>query len=139
MTGRGQRVVCTERATPTGESISLFKMHRGRPRFGDRGGCGGLDSHYDVHQASSRRVRRGEITCSVRIWKRPHVTVGVRYRMGEGENEVDSIETDRTSGYFARAGRANGDFGCPGLAQSSEARQRREYLFSTLSLCADSA
>ena len=37
-------------------------------------------------------VRRGEITCSVRIWMRPHVTVGVRYRMGEGEIEVDSIE-----------------------------------------------
>jgi hypothetical protein len=37
-------------------------------------------------------VRRGEITCSVRIWTRPHVTMGVRYRMGEGEIEVDSIE-----------------------------------------------
>src|SRR6267143_476609 len=37
-------------------------------------------------------VRRGEVTCSVRIWMRPHVTVGVRYRMGEGEIEVDSIE-----------------------------------------------
>src|SRR5438046_172891 len=37
-------------------------------------------------------VRRGEITCSVRIWKRPHVTVGTRYRMEEGEIEVDSIE-----------------------------------------------
>jgi hypothetical protein len=37
-------------------------------------------------------VRRGEITCSVRIWMRPRVTVGVRYRMGEGEIEVDSIE-----------------------------------------------
>jgi len=36
-------------------------------------------------------VRRGEITCSVRIWKRPHVTVGRRYRMEEGEIEVDSI------------------------------------------------
>jgi len=38
------------------------------------------------------RVRRGEITCSVRIWKRPHVKVGNRYRMEEGEIEVDSIE-----------------------------------------------
>jgi hypothetical protein len=38
------------------------------------------------------RVRRGEITCSVRIWKRPHVKVGGRYRMEEGEIEVDSIE-----------------------------------------------
>jgi hypothetical protein len=38
-------------------------------------------------------VRRGEITCSVRIWTRPHVKVGARYRMEEGEIEVDSIET----------------------------------------------
>jgi len=37
------------------------------------------------------RVRSGEITCSVRIWTRPHVTVGKRYRMEEGEIEVDSI------------------------------------------------
>lgn len=37
-------------------------------------------------------VRRGEITCSVRIWTRPHVRVGRRYRMEEGEIEVDSIE-----------------------------------------------
>ena len=36
-------------------------------------------------------VRRGEITCSVRIWMRPHVRVGCRYRMEEGEIEVDSI------------------------------------------------
>jgi hypothetical protein len=37
-------------------------------------------------------VRRGEITCSVRIWQRPNVKVGGRYRMEEGEIEVDSIE-----------------------------------------------
>ena len=37
-------------------------------------------------------VRRGDITCSVRIWLRPHVKVGARYRMDEGEIEVDSIE-----------------------------------------------
>ena len=37
-------------------------------------------------------IRRGEIICSVRIWMRPHVTVGNRYRMGEGEIEVDSIK-----------------------------------------------
>src|SRR5690348_11235078 len=36
-------------------------------------------------------VRRREITCSVRIWTRPHVKVGGRYRMEEGEIEVDSI------------------------------------------------
>jgi len=37
------------------------------------------------------RVRRGEITSSVRIWTRPRVTVGKRYRMDDGEIEVDSI------------------------------------------------
>jgi hypothetical protein len=37
-------------------------------------------------------VRHGEITCSVRFWMRPHVTVGARYRMESGEIEVDSIE-----------------------------------------------
>jgi hypothetical protein len=37
-------------------------------------------------------VRRGEITCSVRIWMRPHVKAGGRYPMEEGEIEVDSIE-----------------------------------------------
>ena len=37
-------------------------------------------------------VRRGEITSSVRIWMRPHVKVGGRYPMDEGEIEIDSIE-----------------------------------------------
>ena len=37
-------------------------------------------------------VRSGAITCSVRIWTRPQVKVGGRYRMEEGEIEVDSIE-----------------------------------------------
>jgi hypothetical protein len=38
------------------------------------------------------RVRNGEITCSVRIWASPRVKAGNRYRMEEGEIEVDSIE-----------------------------------------------
>jgi hypothetical protein len=37
-------------------------------------------------------VRRGEITCSVRIWLRPRVRVGARYPMEEGQIEIDSIE-----------------------------------------------
>src|SRR5262245_21771112 len=37
-------------------------------------------------------VRKGKITCSVRIWTRPHVKVGGRYPMDEGQIEVDSIE-----------------------------------------------
>jgi hypothetical protein len=38
------------------------------------------------------RVRSGEITCSVRIWKYPHVKVGARYQMDEGHIEIDSID-----------------------------------------------
>jgi hypothetical protein len=40
-------------------------------------------------------VRRGRITCSVRIWTRPHVKAGGRYRMDEGQIVVDSITTIR--------------------------------------------
>jgi hypothetical protein len=36
-------------------------------------------------------IRRGEITCSVRIWQSPHVKVGGRYQMEGGEVEVTSI------------------------------------------------
>jgi ASCH domain-containing protein len=51
-------------------------------------------------------VRRGEITCSVRIWMRPHVKVGGRYAMEEGEIEVDSvlpIQLDDVTPALARA------------------------------------
>src|SRR5882757_9100567 len=36
-------------------------------------------------------VRRGEVTSTVRIWMRPRVSVGRRYRMEEGEVEVETI------------------------------------------------
>lgn len=36
-------------------------------------------------------IRRGRIKCSVRIWTRPHVKAGGRYRMDEGQIVVDSI------------------------------------------------
>ena len=37
-------------------------------------------------------VRRGRIRCSVRIWMRPQVKVGGRYRMDEGHIVIDAIE-----------------------------------------------
>ena len=36
-------------------------------------------------------VREGRITCSIRIWQRPRVSVGKRYQMEEGQIEVESI------------------------------------------------
>jgi hypothetical protein len=37
-------------------------------------------------------VMRGDITCSVRIWRSQHVKVGGHYRLGEGFIEVTSIQ-----------------------------------------------
>jgi hypothetical protein len=34
---------------------------------------------------------QGEVTCSVRIWQRPHVKVGGAYRLGPGAVHVTAI------------------------------------------------
>lgn len=36
-------------------------------------------------------IKRGEITCSVRIWKSPRVKVGNRYRLDNGSVVVDGL------------------------------------------------
>jgi len=36
-------------------------------------------------------IRRGRIRCTIRIWTRPHVKAGSRYRMDDGHVVVDSI------------------------------------------------
>jgi len=56
-------------------------------------------------------IRRGEITCNVRIWTRPHVKVGGRYRMEEGEIEVDSIEPIGMPDITPELARASGFLG----------------------------
>ena len=37
-------------------------------------------------------VLAGDITLSVRLWKRPQVKQGGRYRLGTGQIEIDAIE-----------------------------------------------
>lgn len=41
------------------------------------------------------RIRSGEIRCTVRIWKRPHVKVGGRYALGAGAIVVDRLYETR--------------------------------------------
>jgi hypothetical protein len=53
-------------------------------------------------------VRRGRITCSIRIWTRPHVKVGGRYRMEEGSIHVDSIEPMRIADVTVELARESG-------------------------------
>jgi len=42
-------------------------------------------------QALRDRIRRGEITTTVRLWQRPHVKVGGRYALPPGEILVTKI------------------------------------------------
>jgi hypothetical protein len=37
------------------------------------------------------RIRSGEVTCSIRIWQRPHVRVGGRYSLPPGHIVVTSL------------------------------------------------
>jgi hypothetical protein len=74
-------------------------------------------------------VRRGEITCSVRIWTRPHVRVGGRYKMEEGEIEVDSIEPIGLPDITPELARASGFLGVVDLLKvANHGRGRNIYL-----------
>ena len=53
-------------------------------------------------------VRRGRITCSVRIWTQPHVKAGGRYQMDEGTIHVDSIEPIRRADITSDLARESG-------------------------------
>ena len=37
------------------------------------------------------RIRKGEITSTVRLWQRPHVKVGGRYSLAPGQIEVTKL------------------------------------------------
>ena len=57
------------------------------------------------------RIRSGEITCSIRIWITPRVRVGARYKMEEGEIEIDSIEPIGLPDITPQLARASGFLG----------------------------
>jgi hypothetical protein len=78
-------------------------------------------------------ISRGEITCSVRIWTRPHVRVGARYRMEEGEIQVDSIELIGFPDITPELARASGIPWRSG-PEGRETRSGREYLFDPVPL-----
>jgi len=65
-------------------------------------------------------VRRGEITCSVRIWTRPHVKAGKRYRMEEGEIEIESIEPIGLPDITPQLARASGFLGVVDLLKVAQ-------------------
>lgn len=46
----------------------------------------------DFSQELRAAVLSGDITLTFRLWRRPHVKPGGRYRVGDGQIEVDSVE-----------------------------------------------
>jgi hypothetical protein len=73
-------------------------------------------------------VRRGRIRCSVRIWQRPHVKVGGRYPMDDGQIVVDSIETIRIKDITHDLAREGGFESVADSAGHRETRARPERL-----------
>ena len=80
------------------------------------------------------RIRRGRITCSVRIRTRPHVKAGGTYPMDDGPIVVESIEPitlkDMTARTRARVRLSDGE----GAARARAAWQREERVSRALSL-----
>ena len=65
-------------------------------------------------------IQRGEITCSIRIWKRLHVKVGGRYKLGAGEIEVTSIRRIELSDITPELARASGFLGVVDLVKTAK-------------------
>jgi hypothetical protein len=65
-------------------------------------------------------IMRGEVTCSVRIWQRPHVTVGGRYNLGPGAIEVTSIRQIALSDITPELARRSGFNGVVDLLKTAK-------------------
>jgi hypothetical protein len=65
-------------------------------------------------------IMRGEITCSVRIWQRPHVKVGGRYRLGEGAVEVTGMRVIGFDGITPELARVSGFAGVVDLLKTAK-------------------
>lgn len=74
-------------------------------------------------------VKSGAITCSVRIWIKPRVIVGNRYKMEEGEIEVDSIEPIGLPDITSQLAQASGFLGVLDLLKvAKHGKGERIYL-----------
>ncbi len=65
-------------------------------------------------------VMRGEITCSVRIWQKPHVKAGGRYALGPGHIEVTSIRQIELSDITPALARRSGFAGVVDLLKTAK-------------------
>ena len=74
-------------------------------------------------------VMRGDVTCSVRIWQRPHVKVGGRYPLGPGAIEVTSLREIDLADVTADLARRSGFAGLVDLLKvAKHGRGERVFL-----------
>jgi hypothetical protein len=74
-------------------------------------------------------VMAGEITCSVRIWQRPHVKVGGRYPLGPGAIEVTALREIDLSDITPELARRSGFAGVVDLLKMAKhGRGERVFL-----------
>ena len=74
-------------------------------------------------------IRLGKVTCSVRIWTRPHVKVGGRYKLHPGHIEVRSIRPLTLGDITPELARRSGFKGVVDLLKTAQhGRGRNIYL-----------
>ncbi len=64
-------------------------------------------------------IKHGDITTSIRIWKKPRVKVGNRYRLDEGYVVVERISEIGFEGITARLARESGFAGVADLLKTA--------------------
>ena len=66
------------------------------------------------------QIRRGEITCSVRLWQRPHVKVGGRYSLPPGQIVVRTISEVSLNDITPALARKSGFIGLVDLLKTAK-------------------
>jgi hypothetical protein len=74
-------------------------------------------------------VKQGKITCSIRIWVRPQVKAGGRYRLGEGHVVVDRIQQIDFEGITPALARKSGFASVPDLLRTAVHGHGRNVYF----------
>ena len=75
------------------------------------------------------RIRQGEITCTVRVWQRPNVKVGGRYRLDPGHVVVESIRQIDFESITPALARRSGFASVPDLLRTAvHGKGRNVYL-----------
>ncbi|HJU73988.1 MAG TPA: hypothetical protein VJ717_09585, partial [Gemmatimonadaceae bacterium] len=109
---------------------SVFREHRGPFQDERRGKI--IANALGVMQfvrALRERIRNGEITCSVRLWQRPHVKIGGHYSLPPGQIVVTSLSEISLADVTPELARRSGFTGLVELLKiAKHGRGRRVFL-----------